>query len=116
MIRTNRRMSCGTIFALTVFGLLLISANGSAAGGPCPSGARYLTTASNSLTTLLSLGITNCYFISAAGADTNNGTSESTPWAHAPGMPKCTGTCASTTPAAGEGFIFRGGDAWHFGN
>jgi hypothetical protein len=26
------------------------------------------------------------------------------------------GTCKSTTPEHGTGFIFRGGDSWHFGN
>jgi hypothetical protein len=56
------------------------------------------------------------YYIAANGSDTNNGTSTSTPWLHAPGMPKCTGSCAAHTPAAGDQFIFRGGDTWHFGN
>ena len=60
-----------------------------------------------------SLGVTNCFFISAQGSDTNAGTSESSPWLHAPGMPSCSNTCAATTPAAGQGFIFRGGDTWH---
>ena len=53
------------------------------------------------------------YYIAANGSDSNSGTSEASPWLHAPGMPNCTGTCASTTPAAGDNFIFRGGDAWH---
>jgi hypothetical protein len=56
------------------------------------------------------------YYIAANGTDSSNGTSQSTPWLHAPGMPKCTGTCASTTPKAGDSFIFRGGDSWHFAN
>lgn len=60
--------------------------------------------------------MTNCYYISAAGADSNDGTSESKPWLHLPGMPKCTGACDSTKPEAGTGFILRGGDTWHFGN
>ena len=55
----------------------------------------------------------NCYFIAANGADTNNGTSESTPWLHAPGMTNCANICAGVTPSAGTGFIFRGGDTWH---
>ncbi len=38
------------------------------------------------------------YYIAANGSDSNNGTSKTTPWLHAPGMPSCTGTCASTTP------------------
>ncbi len=56
------------------------------------------------------------YYIAANGSDSNNGTSNTTPWAHAPGMPNCTGACASTNPAAGDQFIFRGGDTWHYGN
>jgi hypothetical protein len=58
----------------------------------------------------------NCYFIAANGSDSNAGTSESSPWLHAPGMPNCTANCAAVKPAGGKGFIFRGGDTWHFGN
>jgi hypothetical protein len=56
------------------------------------------------------------YYIAANGSDSNNGTSQTTPWQHAPGMPKCTGVCASKTPQPGDKFIFRGGDTWHFSN
>lgn len=88
----------------------MISISAFAAGGACPAN--------------LPVSGNNCYFIAANGADTNNGTSESTPWLHAPGMPNCTGNCASVfsgngyffTGAYGKGFIFRGGDTWHFGN
>jgi hypothetical protein len=58
----------------------------------------------------------NCYYIAANGSDSNSGTTESTPWQHAPGMSSCAGKCAAVTPRAGEGFLFRGGDTWHFGN
>lgn len=66
----------------------------------------------------------HCYFIAANGADTNNGTSEATPWLHAPGMPNCSGTCATVQSGfggpgnviGGVGIIFRGGDTWHEGN
>src|SRR6202521_3609120 len=61
-------------------------------------------------------GVGSCFYISASGADTNSGTSEATPWLHSPGMKNCSNTCAGVTPAAGLGFIFRGGDTWHFGN
>ena len=54
------------------------------------------------------------YFIAANGSDSNNGTSKSTTWQHAPGMPNCTATCAATRPQPGDSFIFRGGDTWHF--
>ena len=54
------------------------------------------------------------YYIAANGSDSNNGTTKTTPWAHAPGMPNCASTCASTTPVAGDSIIFRGGDTWHY--
>src|SRR6185437_5296880 len=59
---------------------------------------------------------TRTFYIAANGSDSNNGTSKTTPWLHAPGMPNCTATCATITPQAGDNFIFRGGDTWHFGN
>ncbi len=52
------------------------------------------------------------YYVAANGSDSNNGTAKTTPWLHAPGMPNCSGTCSSTTPKAGDNFIFRGGDTW----
>jgi hypothetical protein len=67
-----------------------------------------------------SASATTYYVCAATGspcnaADTNAGTSKTATWLHAPGMPNCTGVCASTTPAAGDNIIFRGGDTWHFG-
>lgn len=55
------------------------------------------------------------YYVSAIGADTNNGTTKTTSWLHAPGMTNCASTCSSTTIHAGDSVIFRGGDTWHFG-
>ncbi len=89
-----------------------------AAGGACPSGANY-TNPSNPtgpMVTLSSLGVTNCYFIAANGSDANSGTSEASPWLHSPGMQQCQSNCASVSIAPGMGFIFHGGDTWHFGN
>ena len=54
------------------------------------------------------------YYIAANGSDSNNGTSQSSPWLHAPGMNGCSGTCSATTPQAGDKFILRGGDMWHY--
>jgi hypothetical protein len=110
MIGINRWTTHSIVFALTLFGLSLISPYAFAGGGACPAN--------------LPVTGNNCYFIAATGSDTNNGTSESTPWLHAPGMPNCTGNCASAlscsgyscSAAQGKGFIFRGGDTWHFGN
>jgi hypothetical protein len=56
------------------------------------------------------------HYIAASGSDSANGTSTSTPWLHAPGMPGATGNAASYSPAAGDVFYFRGGDTWHFSN
>lgn len=88
------------------------------AGGACPTGANYLSlnNPTGPKVALSAFGVTNCYYIAANGSDSNSGTSESTPWLHAPGMANCSASCASVTPAGGEGFIFRGGDTWHFGN
>jgi len=94
-----------------------------AAGGACPSGANYTNPANppGASVTLASLGITNCYYVAASGSDSNNGTSEATPWAHAPQMPNCSGACATAQNQSngippGTGIILRGGDTWHFGN
>ena len=107
---------------LSLLSVMLFAFVGSvfAAGGTCPSGSNTIqqdgtlsTIANVGVSGPITGGITSCFYISkSTGSDTNNGTSESTPWAHAPGMPSCTGTCASTSPAAGEGFIFRGGETW----
>src|ERR1700677_111939 len=56
------------------------------------------------------------YYIAANGSDTNNGTSKTSPWLHAPGMKTCVNICASANPQPGDQFIFRGGDTWHWGN
>jgi hypothetical protein len=89
-----------------------------ASGGACPSGANYINPANGGvigpLVTLSTFGVTNCYYVAANGADSNAGTSEASPWLHAPGMPNCTSICASATPMPGVGFIFRGGDTWHY--
>ncbi|MGA8491162.1 MAG: hypothetical protein WB711_12110 [Terriglobales bacterium] len=100
------------------FLFLLLALPAFAAGGACPSGANYTNPANpaGSLVTLSSLGVTSCYYVAANGSDTNNGTSESSPFLHSPGMANCSSNCASVTLASGLGVIFRGGDTWHFGN
>src|ERR1700722_1933828 len=69
-----------------------------AAGGSCPSGANYINPANNGiagpLVPLSSFGVRSCFYIAANGADSNSGTSEQSPWQHAPGMPNCTSVCA----------------------
>lgn len=101
------------------FLLLLFAAPCFAAGGACPSGAVYTMENSASLNTLASYGVTSCYYVSKSiGSDSSyDGTQETVsgshgPFAHLPGMPSCTNNCAALKPAAGEGFILRGGDTW----
>jgi hypothetical protein len=89
-------------FRAAILVACFLSAGSAFAQGTCPASAPVTGT--------------NCYFIAANGSDTNSGASESSPWSHAPGMPNCANNCAAVTPAAGKGFIFRGGDTWHFGN
>jgi hypothetical protein len=90
--------------------LVLCSLPSFAAGGTCPSGTYSIR---NNTGTLSSLGVTSCYFVSKAlGSDTNAGTTEGSPWAHAPGMHSCANNCSSTTISAGTGIILRGGDVW----
>ncbi|HTZ95278.1 MAG TPA: hypothetical protein VMB18_02700 [Terriglobales bacterium] len=110
----NGRVSLSLLF-------LLVAIPAFASGGSCPSGAAYLNPSTNTLVTLSSLGVTNCYYVAANGSDSNNGTSEASPWQHAPFMPNCSGKCATVTTQSaslwpGTGIIFRGGDTWHFGN
>jgi hypothetical protein len=102
-------------FAIFV-GCFLYGGSAFAVGGACPSGASYIVPATGVAATLSALGVTNCYFVAASGSDSNSGTDEAHPWQHAPQMTTCTATCATVTPAAGTGIIFRGGDTWHFGN
>ena len=98
------------LLQLAIFSLLSVPMF--AAGGTCPTASTYIIQG-GSPGTLSSAGITSCYFISKSlGSDSNNGTSESTPWAHLPGMPSCTSTCNSASLTSGEGFILRGGDTW----
>ena len=97
-----------------ILGLLLFSSSAYGVGGACPAGTTYLNAVTNTLTTLASFGVTSCFYASTSGSDANDGLSEASghPWLHIPGMVGCSSVCASTTPAAGEGFILRGGDHW----
>lgn len=99
----------------TVLACFFIAINAFAAGGTCPSGTNYVNPSTGATGTLAAMGVNSCYYISASGLDTNSGATESAPFLHAPGMPNATGNAAALTPAAGMGFIFRGGDTWHFG-
>jgi hypothetical protein len=115
------QVHCGVpmkkIFLFALIVLCAPLAARAAGGGACPSDAQYINPANPTgpLVTLVSLGVTNCYYIAANGSDSNSGTSEASPWQHAPGMPNCaSGSTCHITPVAGEGFIFRGGDTWHY--
>jgi hypothetical protein len=62
-------------------------------------------------------GITTCYYIDYnSGSDSNDGASEASghPWKNLPGMTGCASNCASNTPAAGYGYILKGGSVWPY--
>ncbi len=76
------------------------------------------------LAALPALAVTH-YVDYVTGSDSNNGTSTSTPWKHAPGMigltptgtatgDGCTANCASYTPVAGDFIILKGGTVWPY--
>ena len=54
--------------------------------------------------------LASTYYIDTAGSDSNNGTSKSTPWAHHPYMANWGGS--GYVHAAGDQFIFKGGETW----
>jgi hypothetical protein len=72
---------------------------------------RFLILCSSLLAVMPAFGTT--YYVDfTAGNNANGGTSKAAPWQHAPGMPGCTGNCASHNVVAGDGFIFHGGVTW----
>lgn len=58
------------------------------------------------------LAATTHYVSKSLGSDSNAGTTKTAPWAHLPGMPDCTATCASYSAGSGDQFILYGGDTW----
>ncbi len=72
-----------------------------------------MTVISISILLLAGNAIAGTFYIAANGADTNSGTSKSSPWLHAPNMTGCSNNCASYTPQPGDNFILRGGDTWY---
>lgn len=85
------------LFSLTISGVAF-------AGGTCANFSAGACPAS------IPAGVNSFYFIDyLSGSDSNNGTSEATPWQHAPSMANATGNPAAHTPTAGEGWIFKGG-------
>jgi hypothetical protein len=54
----------------------------------------------------------NYYADFASGNDSNSGTSQASPWQHAPGMSGCTASCSSASPGAGDQVILKGGVTW----
>ncbi len=93
--------------------LFFIAGKAFAQGGSCPTAAAY---GAKGNATLSSLGVTSCVYVAANGSDSASGTSESSPWLHAPQMPTCSNQCASLKLGPGIGIILRGGDTWHEGN
>jgi hypothetical protein len=127
-IRTLVGFPLGTsrtaLFLMVTFGLLLFAASPAfAAGGACPATWNSINPNGASVSIASYAGISSCYYISSAnGSDSAyDGTSETVsgthgPFAHLPGMANCTSNCAAVAPAAGEGFVLRGGDSWTSGS
>ncbi|HXN99565.1 MAG TPA: hypothetical protein VN881_10860 [Candidatus Acidoferrales bacterium] len=112
-------MRTSAVLTLLLAGVLTFGATSARGqGGTCPSNAQYINPANPTgpLVTLASLGVTSCFYVAANGSDSNDGKSEASghPWLHAPDMPAATGNPAAHTPAPGEGYVFRGGDVWHY--
>jgi hypothetical protein len=62
------------------------------------------------------LAASTYYVDFSSGSDSNDGTSKSTPWQHAPGMAGCSNVCASTASSGlkpGDSVILKGGVTWH---
>jgi hypothetical protein len=59
-----------------------------------------------------SLFATTYYVDYSSGSDKNTGTSKTSPWRDAPGMPTCTAQCSATTIHAADSIILKGGVAW----
>ena len=91
--------------------LFFLFATGAWGQGACPTAIGTLDQNGNPVT-LAQRGITKCFYISTSGSDSNTGTTESSPWAHSPGMANCTATCASAPKGPGTGYIFKNGDTW----
>jgi hypothetical protein len=94
-----------------------------AQGGSCPNNWNSIDPNGNSVGIASYAGVKSCYYASKSiGSDSQyDGTSETVngthgPFAHIPGMQGCSGNCAKVTPAAGQGFIMRGGDTWSGGD
>lgn len=112
-----RMWSKGSIGLLLKVAVVMVfcSCFAHAQGGACPASSPVA-------------GNNTCFFIAQTGSDSNTGTDEAHPWLHAPGMPNCTSACLVEQNALGGspgnfnishpgyGFIFRGGDTWHFSN
>jgi hypothetical protein len=62
------------------------------------------------LLSMVAFNPANTYYIDfATGSDAALGTDTTIPWKHCPGDTNATGVAASTTPTAGDTFIFKGG-------
>ena len=80
-------------------------------GGTCPSTAN--------LDGGLYAAPSSCVYADfVGGSDSNDGLSEASghPWKHFPGMPNCSGNCATFSLAAGNGMILKGGVTWDYTN
>ena len=57
---------------------------------------------------------TTYYVDSGSGSDSNSGTSQSSPWAHAPYMKTASGNAAAYSCTAGDSIVLKGGERWTY--
>jgi hypothetical protein len=96
--------STGTLYTVPV----VVSASESIKAIGCKAGE----TDSVVLTAAYTIRAPITYYISNAGADTNNGTTTGTSWAHIPGGTGCANNCAAVTLASGDIVSLNKGDTW----
>jgi hypothetical protein len=72
------------------------------------------TTVTSRLTGPITATGSATYYVADNGSDSNNGTSQATPWQHAPGMTGCAANCAGYAFHPGDQIILKGGDTWDY--
>lgn len=75
------------------------------------SGSSPVIVSNATTTPAISLASTT-YYVSNSGSDSSNGTTQSTPFANAPGTAQCASTCAGVTLHPGDTVLFQRGGVW----
>jgi len=115
-LNTNSTVGAGANLTAQCSGILVALCSSTTLGNTIAAVARPTSGPWDVGAFELSSGGGTIYYIGPGGSDSNSGTSKFAPWLHAPGMASCALVCASTTPVAGNSFIFEGGYVLHFGD